>query len=89
MVRIYGVLIIDELDEAKTQLKDMLLGKFGESSKTVVVEEFWRELKCHVLFYLMEKNYKVLPYAKDYKRIGETTQDLYWWDGFSFTCAIS
>ena len=64
-----GVLIIEELDEAKTQLKDMLLGKFGESSKTVVIEEFLDgiEMSCFVLF--DGKNYKVLPYAKDYKRI--------------------
>ena len=71
-----GVLIIDELDEAKTQLKDMLLGKFGESSKTVVVEEFLDgiEMSCFVLF--DGKNYKVLPYAKDYKRIGENDTGL-------------
>ena len=71
-----GVLIIDELDEAKTQLKDMLLGKFGESSKTVVVEEFLEgiEMSCFVLF--DGKNYKVLPYAKDYKRIGENDTGL-------------
>ena len=71
-----GVLIIDELDEAKTQLEDMLLGKFGESSKTVVVEEFLDgiEMSCFVLF--DGKNYKVLPYAKDYKRIGENDTGL-------------
>jgi phosphoribosylamine--glycine ligase len=71
-----GVLIIDELDEAKTQLKDMLLGKFGESSKTVVVEEFLAgiEMSCFVLF--DGKNYKILPYAKDYKRIGENDTGL-------------
>ena len=71
-----GVLIIDELDEAKTQLKDMLLGKFGESSKTVVIEEFLAgiEMSCFVLF--DGKNYKILPYAKDYKRIGENDTGL-------------
>ena len=71
-----GVLIIDELDEAKTQLEDMLLGKFGESSKTVVVEEFLAgiEMSCFVLF--DGKNYKILPYAKDYKRIGENDTGL-------------
>ena len=71
-----GVLIIEELDEAKTQLKDMLLGKFGESSKTVVVEEFLTgiEMSCFVLF--DGKNYKILPYAKDYKRIGENDTGL-------------
>ena len=71
-----GVLIIDDLDEAKIQLEDMLLGKFGESSKTVVVEEFLDgiEMSCFVLF--DGKNYKVLPYAKDYKRIGENDTGL-------------
>ena len=71
-----GVLIIEELDEAKTQLKDMLLGKFGESSKTVVIEEFLAgiEMSCFVLF--DGKNYKILPYAKDYKRIGENDTGL-------------
>ena len=71
-----GVLIIDNIIEAKTQLEQMLLGKFGESSKTVVVEEFLDgiEVSCFVLF--DGKNYKVLPYAKDYKRIGENDTGL-------------
>ena len=71
-----GVLIIDNIMEAKTQLEEMLLGKFGESSKTVVVEEFLDgiEMSCFVLF--DGKNYKVLPYAKDYKRIGENDTGL-------------
>ena len=71
-----GVLIIDNITEAKTQLEEMLLGKFGESSKTVVVEEFLDgiEVSCFVLF--DGKNYKVLPYAKDYKRIGENDTGL-------------
>lgn len=71
-----GVLIIDNIIEAKTQLEEMLLGKFGESSKTVVVEEFLDgiEVSCFVLF--DGKNYKVLPYAKDYKRIGENDTGL-------------
>lgn len=71
-----GVLIIDNIIEAKTQLEEMLLGKFGESSKTVVIEEFLDgiEVSCFVLF--DGKNYKVLPYAKDYKRIGENDTGL-------------
>ncbi|MDC3109558.1 phosphoribosylamine--glycine ligase [Flavobacteriales bacterium] len=71
-----GVLIIDNIIEAKTQLEEMLLGKFGESSKTVVIEEFLDgiEMSCFVLF--DGKNYKVLPYAKDYKRIGENDTGL-------------
>ncbi len=71
-----GVLIINDLNEAKTQLKNLLFGKFGESSKTVVVEEFLNgiEMSCFVLF--DGKNYKILPYAKDYKRIGENDTGL-------------
>ena len=71
-----GVLIIDNIIEAKIQLEEMLLGKFGESSKTVVVEVFLDgiEMSCFVLF--DGKNYKVLPYAKDYKRIGENDTGL-------------
>ena len=71
-----GVLILEDLEEAKIQLEDMLLGKFGESSKTVVVEEFLDgiEMSCFVLF--DGKNYKILPYAKDYKRIGENDTGL-------------
>ena len=71
-----GVLIIDNVEDAKIQLEEMLLGKFGESSKTVVIEEFLNgiEMSCFVLF--DGKNYKVLPYAKDYKRIGENDTGL-------------
>tara|TARA_B100001027_G_scaffold43749_1_gene28213 strand:- start:855 stop:2123 length:1269 start_codon:yes stop_codon:yes gene_type:complete len=71
-----GVLIIEDLNEAKIQLKKLLFGKFGESSKMVVVEEFLDgiEMSCFVLF--DGKNYKILPYAKDYKRIGENDTGL-------------
>ena len=67
-----GVLIIDNLDEAKLELSQMLIGsKFGTASEKVVIEEFLDgiELSCFVLS--DGKNYKVLPTAKDYKRIGE------------------
>ena len=67
-----GVLIIDDLDIAKTQLKSMLLdAKFGKASEKVVIEEFLSgiELSCFVL--TDGKHYKILPTAKDYKRIGE------------------
>lgn len=67
-----GVLIIDDLNEAKTELKSMLVGeKFGEASSKVVIEEFLDgiELSCFVLS--DGNNYKILPTAKDYKRIGE------------------
>ena len=67
-----GVLIIDNPNEAKNELTEMLLNsKFGDASKSVVVEEFLDgiELSCFVL--TDGKNYKLLPSAKDYKRIGE------------------
>ncbi|WP_396591170.1 phosphoribosylamine--glycine ligase [Allomuricauda sp. R78024] len=67
-----GVLILQELDEAKAELKSMLLdSKFGFASATVVIEEFLDgiELSCFVL--TDGTNYKILPTAKDYKRIGE------------------
>ena len=67
-----GVLIIDNLEEAKLELSQMLIGsKFGSASKKVVIEEFLDgvELSCFVLS--DGKNYKILPTAKDYKRIGE------------------
>ncbi len=67
-----GVVILEDLDEAKTELKSMLVGaKFGVASTKVVIEEFLDgiELSCFVL--TDGKNYKVLPTAKDYKRIGE------------------
>jgi phosphoribosylamine--glycine ligase len=67
-----GVLILNDLNEAKAELKSMLLdAKFGEASSKVVIEEFLDgiELSCFVL--TDGKNYKILPTAKDYKRIGE------------------
>lgn len=67
-----GVLIINDLDEAKTELRNMLVNqKFGQASAKVVIEEFLDgiELSCFVL--TDGKSYKILPTAKDYKRIGE------------------
>lgn len=67
-----GVLIIQDLEEAKTELRNMLVGqKFGSASAKVVIEEFLDgiELSCFVL--TDGKSYKILPTAKDYKRIGE------------------
>lgn len=66
-----GVLIIDDLEEAKKELSDMLGGLFGEASKTVVIEEFLHGIECSVFVLTDGKEYKVLPVAKDYKRIGE------------------
>ena len=67
-----GVLILNDLEEAKTELRSMLVdAKFGNASSKVVIEEFLDgiELSCFVL--TDGKNYKILPTAKDYKRIGE------------------
>jgi len=72
-----GVIIVNEIDKAINSLKDMLLNsKFGKASDKVVIEEFLTgiEMSCFVLF--DGKNYKILPYAKDYKRIGEGDQGL-------------
>ncbi len=66
-----GVLIIDSLDEAKAALKEMLSGMFGASSATVVIEEFLSGIECSVFVLTDGKDYRVLPVAKDYKRIGE------------------
>ena len=67
-----GVLILPTLDEAKESLREMLSGMFGKSSATVVIEEFLYGIECSV-FVLTDGHggYRVLPVAKDYKRIGE------------------
>jgi phosphoribosylamine--glycine ligase len=66
-----GVLIVDSLDEAKQELKKMLNGMFGEASQIVVIEEFMDGIECSVFVLTDGKNYKILPVAKDYKRVGE------------------
>lgn len=66
-----GVLIIDSLEEAKKELSEMLQGMFGDASKTVVIEEFLDGIECSVFVVTDGKDYKILPVAKDYKRIGE------------------
>ena len=67
-----GVLILPTIEDAKASLKEMLSGMFGASSATVVIEEFLSGIECSV-FVLNDGNggYRVLPVAKDYKRIGE------------------
>ena len=67
-----GVLIIDDLEEAKRELKEMLSGMFGASSAPVVIDEFLKGSECSV-FVLTDSHggYRILPVAKDYKRIGE------------------
>ncbi|MGB5553079.1 MAG: phosphoribosylamine--glycine ligase [Flavobacteriaceae bacterium] len=67
-----GVLILNSLQEAKNELKTMLVGaKFGAASTTVVIEEFLAGIELSVFVLTDGKGYKVLPTAKDYKRIGE------------------
>ena len=66
-----GVLILPSLNEAKRELKEMLDGMFGTASATVVIEEFMSGIECSVFVLTDGKNYKILPVAKDYKRIGE------------------
>jgi phosphoribosylamine--glycine ligase len=66
-----GVLIVPTLDEAKREFKDMLGGMFGNASASVVIEEFLSGIECSVFVLSDGKNYKILPEAKDYKRIGE------------------
>lgn len=66
-----GVLILPTLDEAKKEFKEMLGGMFGNASANVVIEEFLSGIECSVFVLTDGKNYKILPEAKDYKRIGE------------------
>ena len=66
-----GVLILPTLDEAKKELKEMLSGMFGNASSRVVIEEFLSGIECSVFVLTDGQHYKILPEAKDYKRIGE------------------
>lgn len=66
-----GVLILPTLQEAKTELRHMLDGMFGNASASVVVEEFLCGIECSVFVLTDGKDYQILPEAKDYKRIGE------------------
>lgn len=66
-----GVLIISDLGEAKKEFRDMLDGMFGNASARVVIEEFLSGIECSVFVLTDGKHYKILPEAKDYKRVGE------------------
>ena len=66
-----GVLIIEDLAEAEQSIREMLGGMFGQASETVVIEEFLSGIECSVFAITDGKDYKILPEAKDYKRIGE------------------
>ena len=72
-----GVLILDSLEEAKSELEEMVSNqKFGEASSTVVIEEFLKGIELSVFVLTDGKSYKILPSAKDYKRIGEGDKGL-------------
>jgi len=71
-----GVLILNDLEETIAELKSMLEGKFGAASKTVVIEEFLSGIECSVFVITDGLHYKILPEAKDYKRIGEGDKGL-------------
>ena len=71
-----GVIILDDLQEAKEQLATLLNGQFGDASRRVVIEEFLRGIEVSVFAITDGKSYKLLPCAKDYKRIGEGDQGL-------------
>lgn len=66
-----GVIILNDLDEAKESLEEMLSGQFGDASSTVVIEEFLDGIELSVFVVTDGNSYKILPSAKDYKRIGE------------------
>ena len=66
-----GVLILPTLDEARKELKEMLAGMFGNASARVVIEEYLSGIERSVFVLTDGRNYKILPEAKDYKRIGE------------------
>ena len=66
-----GVLIIDDINYAKQMLGEMLNGKFGKASESVVIEEFLKGIECSVFVLTDGSSYKILPVAKDYKRVGE------------------
>ncbi len=66
-----GVIIVDDLEIAKSELSNMFEGKFGDAGSTVVIEEFLDGIELSVFVVTDGKNYKIFPEAKDYKRIGE------------------
>jgi len=66
-----GVLILNDLQETESSLKEMLGGQFGAASRKVVIEEFLSGIECSVFVLTDGSDYRILPVAKDYKRIGE------------------
>jgi phosphoribosylamine--glycine ligase len=66
-----GVLILDDLEEAQQELREMLDGRFGEAGEKVVIEQFLKGTECSVFVLTDGKHYHILPVAKDYKRVSE------------------
>jgi len=66
-----GVLILSDIEEAKQELRNIVGGKFGSAGATVLIEEFLSGIECSVFVLTDGDSYKILPVAKDYKRIGE------------------
>lgn len=71
-----GVLILEDLEEAKAELRNMMDGKFGDAGNTVVIEQFLKGIEVSVFVLTSGKDYLILPEAKDYKRIGEGDKGL-------------
>ena len=71
-----GVLILEDLEEAKAELRNMMGGKFGDAGNTVVIEQFLKGIEVSVFVLTSGKDYLILPEAKDYKRIGEGDKGL-------------
>ena len=71
-----GVLIVPTIDDAKRELREMVDGMFGSASAKVVIEEYIDGIECSVFILTDGKHYKILPEAKDYKRIGEGDKGL-------------
>lgn len=71
-----GVVILEDLEDAIKEVKDMLNGKFGVASNTVVIEEFLEGIECSLFILTDGDGYQILPTAKDYKRIGEGDKGL-------------
>ncbi|MDR2423326.1 MAG: phosphoribosylamine--glycine ligase [Prevotellaceae bacterium] len=71
-----GVIIVDNLSEAKSTLQEMLEGKFGDASKKVVIEEYLNGIEVSIFVLTDGKSYKILPEAKDYKQIGDNDTGL-------------
>lgn len=66
-----GVVIVSDAAEAKAELSEIFSGKFGAAGNTIVIEEFLKGIECSVFVVTDGKNFRILPVAKDYKRIGE------------------